>query len=194
VGQGGDSGEKLCKRRRPAYYSTTIAQARTLKSITKGNLQALQQGKDLTAIFQERLNQYGIRFELANTKEQASQQQTDTQHELTSLLANNREIRTQELEEKIDNATATKKRSRAKALQSIKKLESIRQTWQTLKFVKMQQGSSQKLDRLDIPHSWPDKACADDNSPTATLLEDPKQCRIWKTVTSPDEIEYYLQL
>jgi hypothetical protein len=193
VGQGGDSGEKLCKRRRPAYYSNTIAQARTLKSITKGNLHALQQGKDLTAVFQERLNQYGICFEIANTMETAAQQYTDTQHALTTLLANNREIRTQELEEKIDKATATKKRSRAKALQSIKKLEGIRQTWQTLKFVKMQQGSSQKLDRLDIPASWPDKD-ADDSSPTAIQLEDPKQCRLWKTVTNPDEIEYYLQL
>ena len=194
VGQGGDSGEKLCKRRRPAYYSNAIAQARTLKSITKGNFQALQKGKDLTAIFQERLHQYGICFDLAHTKEIAAQQYTDTQHELTTLLATNREIRTQELEEKIDKATATKKRSRAKALQSIKKLEGIRQTWQTLKFVKMQQGSSQKLDRLDIPTSWPDKQDTEDGSTTVIILEDPKQCRSWKTVTNPEEIEYYLQL
>jgi hypothetical protein len=51
--------------------------------------------------------------------------------------------------------------------------------------------SHRKLDRLEIPASWPEST-----TPvfTITELEDPKSTLIWRTVTDPFEIEYYLML
>jgi hypothetical protein len=55
----------------------------------------------------------------------------------------------------------------------------------------MQHGATQRLDRIEIPHTWPppfsDIASTKD-------LEDPKHCTEWISITDPDAVEYYLQL
>lgn len=49
----------------------------------------------------------------------------------------------------------------------------------------------QKLDRLEVPTSWPEPFT---QVTDATGLEDPKACTHWKLITEPTEIEYYLLL
>ena len=57
--------------------------------------------------------------------------------------------------------------------------------------MKSRNGTTQKLDRLEVPTSWPPPHTA---ITEAIELEDPKSCTSWEMITDPTAIEYYLQL
>ena len=64
-------------------------------------------------------------------------------------------------------------------------------TYQILQHMKRKNGTQPKLNRLEIPASWPDHS----HTITSTAnLEDPKQCTNWRTILDPVAIEYYLLL
>ena len=76
----------------------------------------------------------------------------------------------------------------AKCLRAIAKHEDRQKTYAILKQMRNRTGHQPTLDRLEIPASWPPP-----HTPVALIhLEDPKKCAIWKTITDPDHIEYYL--
>ena len=191
IGQGGDSAEQQCRRRRAPMFTTRLTQLRAIKSIVVGNLAALKQGKPHTAIFQSRLALHGLDFTLATDTKTASSQYKSVKQELQSIVSKHREMRIKEQALSIERALDAGKKNKAKLITNIQRQEARRHTWQTLRFVRMQQGLTQKIDRIDIPESWPDPTTI---MPHLSTLEDPKQCRNWKTVTKPDDVEYYLQL
>lgn len=76
IGQGGDSAERRCRKRRPTMYSNAISRLRTLKSTIHGHLRTLRRGSQQTTTFQTRLNHHGIDYPLAATSEEAQHQFT----------------------------------------------------------------------------------------------------------------------
>jgi len=81
----------------------------------------------------------------------------------------------------------------ARILQLINKSEISRRTYTILQAMKRRGGSQQRLDKLEVPASWPPAYTPADQ---VTQLEDPKtsHCAEWRTITDPLAIEYYLML
>jgi hypothetical protein len=76
-------------------------------------------------------------------------------------------------------------------LRQINKQELGRKTWRLLAAIRGNNGTQSKLDRLEIPASWP---APHSYIESITQLSDPKQCNEWITITDPKAIEYYLLL
>lgn len=191
LGQAIRSAEKRCHRRRSPFYSMKLAQLRTLKSAALGNYNSIKHGTSKTFIFQQRITRHGIDYTLAETLQESWDQYKSLNTELQTLLQTHRELRRQEQIILIDIATASGNKSREKIIRNIAKQEANRRTWQTLRYIRMQTGHTQKLDRIEIPSSWPAPFT---NISQTTKLEDPKTCTQWTTITEPSQVEFYLQL
>lgn len=97
-------------------------------------------------------------------------------------------MRQEELSTKIQEAQLSNDKQREKALRSIKKVETGRNTYRILRAMRSKQRNS-SIDKIEVPASWPSMH----ESPLdLTQLEDPKTCQDWRTVTDPQELEYYL--
>jgi hypothetical protein len=191
IGQGGDSAERKCRRRRSTLYSNKLSTLRTLKSITYGNLRTIRMGKKQTNTFQTRVNRHNLGIQLESELQAAQHQYNTIKQEFDEATKHHREQRLKEQDEMIEKALSQGKRPKATAIQRIKRHEARRRTWQILQFTKKRRDNDQKLDRLEIPLSWPQPDT--DILPT-TRLEDPKICKDWTTITDPDAIEHYLKL
>jgi hypothetical protein len=91
----------------------------------------------------------------------------------------------------IDKAHTDGDSNRKRAIRNIAKQEARRRTWQTLRYVRMQKGLTQKLNRIEIPATWPPPHT---EITTTNNLEDPKTCTEWTIITEPDKVEYCLLL
>jgi len=191
IGQGGDSAEQQCRRKRSPLFTTRIAQLRALKSITHGNYLSLKQGYNHTELFQARISRHKIEFLLDTDLPSAYRQHKTIRNELRQVITAHRELRSKEQCIAIEKALESGKKDKAAIISNIKKQEARRHTWQTLRFVKQQQGTTQRVDRIDIPASWPEP---NQSAQHPTTLEDPKSCHTWRTIKKPEDIEYYLQL
>lgn len=147
LGQAFTAAQNRCKRRRNPLYTTKLAQLRTLRSITRGNFNALKREHYQTSIFQNHLNRHGIPYSLAETTKEAWDQFKQVNQELQEALKEQREIRIQEQQSMIDKAHIDGNSNRERAIKNIAKQEARRRTWQTLRYVRMQKGLTQKLDR-----------------------------------------------
>jgi hypothetical protein len=192
IGQGGDSAELSCQRRRAPMFTTRIAQLRVMKSITSGNYASLRQGRCQTPIFQARLQRHGLELNLSTDPISAGQQHQQICRELREQISQDRAVRQKEQNASIARATDAGSKTKAQIIASIQKQEARRHTWQMLRFVRQRQGSTPKLDRIDVPASWPDQQT--NPPPHLSDLEDPKTCRKWKTITKPEDVEYFLQI
>jgi hypothetical protein len=184
LGQAFQSAEKRCRRRRSTFYSTTLAKLRTLHSITLGNYKSIN-------VFQQRLTRHGIDYQLEETLPESWQQHKSIKTELRDTIQQHRELRAREQQIMIDQSNAEGTKSKEKILRNIARQEARRHTWQTLRYVRMHQGATQKLDRIEVPTSWPPPFS---DITSTRSLEDPKTCTEWTTITEPDEVEYFLQL
>jgi hypothetical protein len=174
-------------------FTTHLAQLRVMKTITFGNTQSLKQGRNQTSIFQSRLQNHGIDLALANNPTSAYQQYKQICQEIKQQSAEQRTLRQTEQNVLIDRALNTGDRTKAQIISTIQKQEARRNTWQMLRFVRLRQNSNTStLDRIEIPASWPDHRTIP--PPHFGDLEDPKSCSLWKTVTTPEEVEYFLQI
>ena len=54
----------------------------------------------------------------------------------------------------------------------------------------MARATQQSLNRIDIPQTWPDPTNYDESQPRP----DPKQCNTWKTITNPEDIDFYIRM
>lgn len=191
LGQSFISAENKCRRRRNPFYTTRLPQLRTLRSIALGNFNSIKHGTSKTFIFQGRLNRHGIIYTLADTLQESWEQYKSLATELREIIQQHRTLRIKEQETMIEQANLTGKKDKEKVIRNIAKQEARRHTWQTLRYVRMQQGLTQRLDRIEIPSTWPPPFT---NITSTTTLEDPKLCTEWITVTEADEVEYYLLL
>lgn len=191
LGQAFSSAERRCYRRRSPFYTVKLAQLRTLKSIALGNYNSIKHNNSKTYIFQQRITRHGIDYTLADTLQQSWEQYKSLSAELQALLKSQRELRQQEQHTLIDIASASGNKSKEKIIRNIAKQEAQRHTWQTLRYIRMQTGATQKLDRIEIPSSWPAPFT---KVTDVNILEDPKNCNQWTTITEPKQIEFYLQL
>jgi hypothetical protein len=139
IGQGGDSAERSCRRRRAPVFTTHLAQLRVMKTITFGNTQSLKQGRNQTSIFQSRLQNHGIDLALANNPTSAYQQYKQICQEIKQQSAEQRTLRQTEQNVLIDRALNTGDRTKAQIISTIQKQEARRNTWQMLRFVRLRQ-------------------------------------------------------
>jgi hypothetical protein len=183
--------ERKCRRRRSPFFTAKLAQLRTLRSITSGNFKSLKEQTPKTFIFQKQLDRLGIIYTLANTIDEAWEQHKSIRAEVQEAIATQRTTRIQEQEAMIERANIAGNKKKEAAIRHIARQEARRHTWQTNRYVRFQQGIIQRIDRIEIPSSWP-KPFSDVNS--TRDLEDPKNCSSWITISEPHEIEYYLLL
>lgn len=186
-----DQAEKKCHRRRPEYFSRQIVQQRFEVAILKCHLSALQRNQDRTTTLYAKMSRVNIQVPLPATQSLTRAALKSAQTRLQETSRASFELRQAELEQKIQTMQERKYRPIQKILRSIKKVEQSAKTFQTLKSLRHHNQSKQNLDRLEIPASWPPP-----HSPMSPEipLEDPKTCCQWKTITDPQEVEYYIML
>jgi hypothetical protein len=129
-------------------------------------------------------------MELPDDRQQAYQLFHNCNLTLQSATKRDREIREEEQRSNSINITTAQHTNEART-KRIRKLEAVRRTWHTLRYLKTKGTTAQRLDRLDIPASWP---TPNTPIPDISSLEDPKKCNNWITVSDPADIEFYTQL
>jgi len=102
------------------------------------------------------------------------------QHKLKSLSGKSQEIRTAQPDTNNNGSPG----------QKIKKHEIALRTWKTIAFLK-QATTPSTIDNIEIPENWPEPF---HDLTTSTFLSNPKDAKRWKTISNPEEIEYYLML
>ena len=191
IGLSGDLAEQTCKRRRPEYYSQHLVQQRIKVSILRGHLNSLRMGKNRSEPLNRRMQRAGMQFPLPLTQRLTSIALKQAKEELRNTCMQSAEARQAELSAKIDAAAQSGTKSKARILRAIKKVENNHRTFTILRQMRQRRTESQRIDRLEIPASWPST-----DSPLTNLetLEDPKECTQWKWVKDPHEVEHYLLL
>ena len=192
LGQAGDTAEKLCRRRRPEYYSHALNVQRIKTSISLGHLNNIRYNRSHdTTGFQARLNRAGINMDLPQDQKQAFDLYTSLKKELTEKMKSNSELRDQQLQNSIRAKVTIGTVNHKRKVKAIRTKEAAKKAWKTLKFLKAQSGATQALNRIDIPSSWPGP---NDPVPQYCDLEDPKKCTTWRHISNPEEIEHYVRL
>lgn len=189
IGQCGQQAERKCRRRRPEFYSRPIVQQRIKVSLLRGHLRALRAGKDRTNQLTSKMNRYGLAISFSPSIRITNTMLSQEVEKLKKLSKDHLDLRQQELEEKVQEAARTGKRQVTQILAAIQRSEMHQSTYRILRNVKNKASNASKIDRLEIPNSWPLPGTPIESIHT---LEDPKQCTQWRLVTSPTEMEYYL--
>ena len=191
LGQAGDSAEKHCKRRRPEFYSVTIHQLRIKKTIVRCHLANLKHGRtDRTPTLQQRFDRANIDLPLPDSVEDTKTLLRSITHDLSIAAQQSYDIRENELKSRINQKFEPGTEQYQQRLRSIKKNEATRRAWQTMRFLKTGLSTHQSLNRIDIPETWPPPSV----DQLTTELQDPKQCNAWKTITNPDDIDFYIRM
>jgi hypothetical protein len=191
VGQAGDSADTACKARRPEFYSRILIQQRSTISILRSHLSSLKQKVDRSTAIHARMNRQNLNFQLPTSIEETVTALHKADTDLRSTRKSHADRRSQELIARAEDADSSRQHQQAKNIRKINKSEAGRRTYRILDAMRRQNGANQRLDRLEIPLSWPS---LDSPIASVTTLEDPKTCNSWRLITEPSEIEYYLLL
>jgi hypothetical protein len=192
LGQSGDIAESQCRRRRPEFYSRSIIQHRLRVSILRGHLNALKSGRDRREQLQRKMQRAGIEMILPATIRLTRMSLHSAKTQLQEVSQNSMTVRHSEFADKLNNVDSnTVDRQTRKALRAIQKVEANMKTYKTLQAMRTSSGTIIKLDRVEIPATWPPPGHP---ITSLTQLEDPKTCTQWRMVTNPPDIEYYLML
>ena len=186
------SAEKSCRRRRPEFYSNKLNSLRIRTSIALGYFNQLRKfNNSNTEGFQARLHRAGTSIDFKDTPPEAYKIYKSLRTELSEASQQSRDIREAELNSRINDKHEVGSPEHLQRLKNIKIGEASKRAWQSIKFLRVQTGTTQTLNRLDIPMSWPSITS---NFTQWHSLENPATCANWKTITSPVEIEHYIRL
>lgn len=129
IGKSGAIAEQKCKRRRPEFYSMKLVQQRIQVSILRAHLHSLKLGRDRTSQLGARMRRQGIDIPLPPTQQLTQKALHDAQVQLQDAIRSHKELRTEELETKIRNASMKGEKQRAKILRAIRKVETGQHTY-----------------------------------------------------------------
>jgi hypothetical protein len=179
-----------CRPRHTPWYSQTLTKAR-LKVDGLRRLQSnyLRKNNDDTAIRSNMASQ-GVDLPPASTLPDIRQELRTARQELNRIIRQARETRDQEQQDAINRAATTGNRTTETILRQIKQAEHKQNMFRMFKNIRGNT-KAQGVTKLEIPADWPLHTVPID---TITELSDPKTAREWRTVTAPDEMEFYLQL
>ena len=186
------SAERHCRRRRPEFYSNKINSLRIRTAIAHGYFNQLRKFNNPTTDgFQARLDRAATAIDFKDTPPEAYQVYKALRTELQEVSKQSRDIREAELTSRINDKHQLGSPDHLKRLKNIKIGEASKQAWQSIKFLRTQSGSTQTLNRIDIPASWPIPIS---DTTHWNSLENPANCTQWQTITSPTDIEHYIRL
>ena len=186
------SAEDKCRKRRPEFYSNQLNSLRIRTSIARGHFNQLRKFNSSNVEgFQARLTRANTSIDFKATPPEAYQIYKSLRNELQEVSKNSRDIREAELNSRINEKHQAGSPEYLKRLKNIKIGEATKRAWQSIKFLRHQSGSSQPLNRIDIPASWPTPIS---HSTQWHTLESPATCTEWKSITSPTDIEHYIRL
>jgi len=193
VGQGGDSADNACRRRRPEFFSRHLVRQRIIVGAHRNYIHGLRRGFDRRQAITNRLARKGIQIHLPIGQTEAHALYKQALSDLRKAQQEHEPNRRAELATSLNSGgkSTTLSTNHKKAIKKIDKAERNRATYRILDAIKNRNGYTQKLDRLEVPTSWPAPFTQVTDT---TSLEDPKSSTEWKLITAPAEIEYYLLL
>ena len=180
IGIASDVAEKACRKRRPEWFSAPLTKQRLTVSFLKHYLNGLIKSIDRSPVISKKLSMIDSDIKCLPTDvNTATEMLNEHKQRLAHMTNNSQTVRHQTMETQ-ENTPGSK----------IRKHEIALSTWNTIAFLKMSESPS-TIDRLEIPEDWPPPFTT---LSTTTSLTNPKETAIWRTITKPDEIEYYLLL
>ena len=123
IGLSEEAAEAKCLRRRPEYYSTTIAQQRMEVSILKRHLNALKTNRDRTQQLLNKLRLTGITIALPETQHLTKHALQDARQRLQETSKTSFRTRQAELTHQIQEAQQLGDRNKVKRLKAIRNTE-----------------------------------------------------------------------
>jgi hypothetical protein len=192
IGEAGAVGESRCRRRRSPWFSRPLVRRRLELSCLRRLCDGFRFGHDRRSVLSLRLQMLDSDLELPSTYNAASLLLQEKENAFRQLVSTSNILRRTELSAAADHHESSHQRARAQVLRKINRHEMSQETWRTLAFLS-NDATTSKLDRLEIPASWPPMLPSSSSSASSTF-EDPKLAVEWRTVTDPTEIEYYLMV
>jgi hypothetical protein len=178
-----------CRRKRRDWWSVPLHQELERKSMIESMISGFRTNTDSSSAVKKRLQELDIEMVLPESMVSAK-------HMLRELVSNIKVIRSTSfsVREK-DVLTRLAARSRlgqadeAKVMKAILHKEKQSQRWAR---ISRMQGikRSKGISSLQIPASWPTTEAGFLAAPP----ENPKTCSTWRTVSTPAEIEFYIQM
>ena len=139
----------------------------------------------------------GVPISDDTTIDNADERIMEIRKEIQKKFQDRATIRNNELLEAANVATNSGEKEKLKALCRLRKIEHKIKVFERLNFQRGKDMQSSGIDCLEVPVSWP--TLEDNNESVEYTLEDTKLIPKedddkWKTVTCPNEIEFYLKL
>lgn len=123
IGDHEDHAERACRRRRPEYYSQTIAQLRFKVSILLRHLHALQRDQYRSNQLEQEMTRVGIHVTLPVTQALTKQGLQRTKSQLREACINSFEMRQAELAQRVQELSTPSTKTARKAVSTIRKVE-----------------------------------------------------------------------
>ena len=156
LGEGGESAERKCRKRRTPMYSTQLAKLRLLATITKCNFACYNKGNVTLprskSVYAAMVSTTTSRHTWISRNRRWTKSHKNLHPYSSSIGKSDNRSR----KNRISKACHNKRKDKEKLVRNIKKSEARRRTWQILKFRSGSRGGTQtRLDRIDVPASWP---------------------------------------
>jgi exonuclease III len=187
-----DLADKACIRFRKPWWSQKLNAQRLTLSPLHRTKSCITNNTTTEGILQ-RCAENNLPLTLPTTLVECATAITTAQAEMDEIILQSRKHRDEEFEARLqlaDNLDDDTKVKRIKAVKQTEHLSDLYRIFSSIRGKSTQDG----LTRLSIPRSWPPA-----HTPIEIIigLPDPKAIddpQLWKNVTKPDEIEYYIQL
>jgi hypothetical protein len=189
-------GGKQCRPRRPSWWSRKLHRFRLWKSILERAITGYRTNGEFTDTLQRlmkthRLQDMTLPLSMAECRKSHSLVKTEVIR-LETFSSNQRADEQVAAAEIYDQ---TGQKEQATLLREIRNSEAMSNTWRLFKNIRTEKGNS-TLNQIQVPHDWPPP-----HTPFGDVVElsDPKAYASqpdpqWRTVTFPDEINYYIFL
>jgi hypothetical protein len=178
-----------CQRKRRDWWSVPLHQELERRSLIESMISGFRTHKDSSTSVKQRLLDLDLDMELPESMGDAKRMLREISRVIKVIRSKSFSYREKDVLTRLTARARSGKSDEAQVMKIILAKEKQAQRWARISRMKGTQ-HGQGISSLQIPASWP----ATEAGFLSATLENPKTCSTWKTVETPAEIEFYLQM
>ena len=146
---------KRCRKTPRHWYSTKLAQTRTLKFLALRQLKALRRSENHSPAIQQILSDYNLTYTIPQTIDEAKTELNRLTYLLLDQEKHDRELRNEQLETKAAAYAAANKIPQESAVRHMKNCEHVGGMFARIRATDASSQQSTQVQSVRIPSSWP---------------------------------------